>query len=59
MTYRLADEIRAELTASEGAPGLRVSGDFWPPQSSDTMHKDFAHSRKGPEHGHRDQRRIG
>jgi CO/xanthine dehydrogenase FAD-binding subunit len=31
MTYRLADEIRAELAAPEGAPGLRVSGDFWPP----------------------------
>ena len=31
MTYRLTDEIRAELAAPEGAPGLRVSGDFWPP----------------------------
>jgi CO/xanthine dehydrogenase FAD-binding subunit len=31
MTYRLADEIRAELAAPEGAPGLRASGDFWPP----------------------------
>jgi CO/xanthine dehydrogenase FAD-binding subunit len=31
MTYRLADEIRAELAAPEGVPGLRVSGDFWPP----------------------------
>lgn len=30
MTYRLAEEVRAELAAPEGAPGLRVSGDFWP-----------------------------
>ncbi len=33
MTYRLAEEIRAELAAPEGAPGLRVSGDFWPPKN--------------------------
>jgi CO/xanthine dehydrogenase FAD-binding subunit len=32
MTYRLAEEIRAELAAPDGAPGLPVSGDFWPPQ---------------------------
>ena len=32
MTYRLAEEIRAELAAPEGAPGPRVSGDFWPPK---------------------------
>jgi hypothetical protein len=31
MTYRLGEEIRAELAAPEGTPGLRVSGDFWPP----------------------------
>ncbi|MGX1159561.1 CO/xanthine dehydrogenase FAD-binding subunit [Arthrobacter sp. SLBN-100] len=31
MTYRLAEEIRAELAAPAGAPGFRVSGDFWPP----------------------------
>jgi CO/xanthine dehydrogenase FAD-binding subunit len=31
MTYRLAEEIRAELAAPQGAPGVRVSGDFWPP----------------------------
>ena len=31
MTYRLADEIRAELTAPAGHDPLRVSGDFWPP----------------------------
>ncbi|MGN7199949.1 FAD binding domain-containing protein [Arthrobacter sp. SAFR-044] len=30
MTYRLAEEIRAELAAPEGAAGLAVSGDFWP-----------------------------
>ncbi|TLM81827.1 FAD binding domain-containing protein [Pseudarthrobacter sp. NamE5] len=34
MTYRLAEEIRAELAAPDGAPGLRVSGDFWPPKDS-------------------------
>jgi len=33
MAYRLAEEIRAELAAPEGAPGLQVSGDFWPPQT--------------------------
>ena len=31
MTYRLAEEIRAELAAPEGMPGLAFSGDFWPP----------------------------
>jgi hypothetical protein len=31
MTYRLAEEIRAELAAPEGAPDVQVSGDFWPP----------------------------
>ncbi|TLM82768.1 FAD-binding molybdopterin dehydrogenase [Pseudarthrobacter sp. NamE2] len=31
MTYRLAEEIRAELSAPVGATGLEVSGDFWPP----------------------------
>ncbi|WP_285242566.1 FAD binding domain-containing protein [Pseudarthrobacter sp. fls2-241-R2A-127] len=33
MTYRLAEEIRAELAAPAGAPGLRFSGDFWPPRA--------------------------
>ncbi|UUL77199.1 FAD binding domain-containing protein [Pseudarthrobacter sp. Fe7] len=33
MTYRLAEEIRAELAAPEGTPGLAVSGDFWPPRA--------------------------
>ncbi|MEW9871978.1 xanthine dehydrogenase family protein subunit M [Arthrobacter sp. HS15c] len=32
MTYRLAEEIRAELAAPGGAPDADVSGDFWPPQ---------------------------
>lgn len=32
MTYRLAEEIRAELAAPAGVPPVRVSGDFWPPQ---------------------------
>jgi len=32
MTYRLAEEIRAELSAPEGTPGIAVSGDFWPPR---------------------------
>lgn len=32
MTYRLAEEIRAELATPAGLPAARVSGDFWPPQ---------------------------
>ncbi|WP_310058471.1 FAD binding domain-containing protein [Arthrobacter ginsengisoli] len=32
MTYRLAEEIRAELAAPAGTAQARVSGDFWPPQ---------------------------
>ena len=31
MTYRLAEEIRAELVAPEGTAPAHVSGDFWPP----------------------------
>jgi CO/xanthine dehydrogenase FAD-binding subunit len=34
MTYRLGEEIRAELAALEGAPAVQVSGDFWPPAAS-------------------------
>jgi hypothetical protein len=34
MTARLAEEVRAELAAPEGAPGLQVSGDFWPPRAA-------------------------
>lgn len=33
MTYRLAEEIRAELATPQGTPGLAVSGDFWPPRT--------------------------
>jgi CO/xanthine dehydrogenase FAD-binding subunit len=33
MTYRLAQEIRAELTAPAGRDPVRVSGDFWPPRA--------------------------
>lgn len=36
MTYRLAEEIRAELTAPDKAPGLQMSGDFWPPLAGPT-----------------------
>lgn len=32
MTYRLAEEIRAELAAPEGTAPVHVSGDFWPPR---------------------------
>lgn len=31
MTYRLAEEIRAELAAPAGTAPVHVSGDFWPP----------------------------
>lgn len=34
MTYRLAEEIRAELGSPAGVQGAEVSGDFWPPQAS-------------------------
>jgi CO/xanthine dehydrogenase FAD-binding subunit len=37
MTYRLAEEIRAELAAPAGVPPVRVSGDFWPPQRTSTQ----------------------
>ena len=32
MTYRLAEEIRAELAAPAGTEPAHVSGDFWPPR---------------------------
>ena len=32
MTYRLAEEIRAELAAPAGTAPAHVSGDFWPPR---------------------------
>ena len=34
MTYRLAEEIRVELTAPDGTAAVEVSGDFWPPQAA-------------------------
>jgi CO/xanthine dehydrogenase FAD-binding subunit len=34
MTYRLAEEIRAELSAPAGDTPPHVSGDFWPPQAA-------------------------
>jgi CO/xanthine dehydrogenase FAD-binding subunit len=37
MTYRLAEEIRAELAAPGGTAGLAVSGDFWPPRTGATQ----------------------
>jgi len=33
MTHRLAEEIRAELSAPERAHDIPVSGDFWPPRA--------------------------
>jgi hypothetical protein len=33
MTYRLAEEIRAELASAAGTPDVEVSGDFWPPHA--------------------------
>jgi hypothetical protein len=45
MTYRLAEEIRAELAAPEGAPGLRISGDFWPP-SDRGLHAQTLNARQ-------------
>jgi hypothetical protein len=45
MTYRLAQEIRAELTAPAGRDPLRVSGDFWPPRArplrTESPHTEF------------------
>ena len=35
MTYRLAEEIRAELATPADAQGIPVSGDFWPPRAGD------------------------
>jgi hypothetical protein len=45
MAYRLAEEIRAELAAAEGAPDVRVSGDFWPPQAGHAAHPQQAFTR--------------
>ena len=38
MTYRLAEEIRAELAAPAGIGAARVSGDFWPPRRARAPH---------------------
>jgi CO/xanthine dehydrogenase FAD-binding subunit len=42
MTYRLAEEIRAELEAPAGVPPARVSGDFWPPQQQASSQQEGA-----------------
>ncbi|MDF9752526.1 FAD binding domain-containing protein [Arthrobacter sp. ES3-54] len=48
MTYRLAEEIRAELTAPAGRDPLRVSGDFWPPRArplrTDSLRAESLHT---------------
>lgn len=46
MTYRLAEEIRAELASPAGVQGAEVSGDFWPPQAS--RNSPVASSRPAP-----------
>jgi CO/xanthine dehydrogenase FAD-binding subunit len=40
MTYRLAEEIRAELSAPAGDTPSRVSGDFWPPSRGSSASPD-------------------
>ncbi|BCW68496.1 FAD-binding molybdopterin dehydrogenase [Arthrobacter sp. NicSoilB4] len=50
MTYRLAEEIRAELAAPAGTGPVHVSGDFWPPPR--TTPQASAPQQEGPEHGH-------
>ena len=47
MTYRLAEEIRTELAAPEGEPGLRVSGDFWPPAHPGTDARQRSAQQEG------------
>ncbi|NUS35925.1 MAG: FAD-binding molybdopterin dehydrogenase [Pseudarthrobacter sp.] len=47
MTYRLAEEIRAELAAPAGEPGLRVSGDFWPPAHRGTDARQLGAQQEG------------
>jgi CO/xanthine dehydrogenase FAD-binding subunit len=42
MTYRLAEEIRAELAAPVGAADVEVSGDFWPPAARNHAPGDTA-----------------
>jgi CO/xanthine dehydrogenase FAD-binding subunit len=50
MTYRLAEEIRAELAAPAGVPPVRVSGDFWPPQPQPPQRKS-PQQIASPRHG--------
>ena len=60
MTYRLAEEIRAELAAPAGTRPGAVSGDFWPPRRAVSAGNAWTSTgRKGPEHDHRNQRRAG
>ena len=50
MTYRLAEEIRAELEAPAGIPPVRVSGDFWPPKPAAPLHtRHTASSQASPQ----------
>ena len=54
MTHRLAEEIRAELAAPAGSTGSSVRRLLAAADASADRT-----SRKGPEHGHRNQRRAG
>lgn len=49
MTYRLAEEIRAELAAPAATPPARVSGDFWPPLRTPPLQtpRPASHRRDG------------
>jgi CO/xanthine dehydrogenase FAD-binding subunit len=49
MTYRLADEIRAELAAPEGSPDVNVSGDFWPPEAPNSTSASRHTSGRSPQ----------
>lgn len=49
MTYRLAEEIRAELAAPAGVPPARVSGDFWPPQRKSPQHSASPQQTSSPQ----------
>ena len=46
MTYRLAEEIRAELAAPAGTAPARVSGDFWPPPRTTRQASQQAKARQ-------------
>lgn len=49
MTYRLAEEIRAELAAPAGVPPARVSGHFWPPQRKSPQHSASPQQTSSPQ----------